>query len=158
MLAETKKIIPLLHTADYNAGTDTDSFKMHGDKATIILTFGAVTGNAVLKAYSGATAGAKTSVMPFKYALGGGAIAAASADVLAAWSTATASSGITLTAASYASHMAVLEIDAADMDTANDEEWLTLNISNAASAGIVHIVAVLDNPRYTGNRSETLLA
>ena len=64
MLAENAKIVPLLASANYGAGTDTDSFKMEGKKATIIMTFGSVTGDAVLKAYSGATAGAKTSALP----------------------------------------------------------------------------------------------
>ena len=61
MLAEDKKIIPLLKSANYGAGVDMDSFKAEGHDVTLILTFGAVTGNAVLKVYSGATAGTKTS-------------------------------------------------------------------------------------------------
>jgi hypothetical protein len=157
MLAETAKIIPLLTTADFNNGTDTDSFKMLGDSATIIFTFGAVTGNAVLKVYSGATEGAKTSALPFRYAYGGAAIGSDSSDVLTDWGSATASSGLTLTGTTYTTRMAVVHVDASAMDTANSEEWLTLNISNAASAGIVHVVAVLENPRISGNQSTTLL-
>lgn len=158
MISEDKKIIPLLASADYSAGVDMDSFKMEAAKATVILTFGAVTGNAVLKVYSGATAAAKTSSLAFKYAYGGGAIGASSADVLSAWGDATASSGLTLTAATYGSKMAVLEFNSAAMDVNNNEEWITVNISSAASSGIMHAVAVLDKPRYSGNRSATLLA
>jgi hypothetical protein len=158
MLSEDKKIIPLLASANYGAGADSDSFKAYGDKVTLILTFGSVTGDAVLKVYSGATAGAKTSSLPFKYAYGGGAIGAASADYLTAWADATASSGLTLTAATYGSKMAVIEFNTAAMDVANAEEWITVNISSAASSGILHMVAVLDKPRYSGNRSATLLA
>lgn len=158
MLAEDKKIIPLLASANYGAGVDTDSFKAFGDKVTLILTFGSVTGNAVLKVYSGATAAAKTSSLPFKYAYGGGSIGSSSADYLSAWGSATASSGLTLTAATYTSKMAIIEFNTAAMDIANAEEWVTVNISNAASSGILHMVAVLDKPRHTGNRSATLLA
>jgi hypothetical protein len=158
MLAEKEKIIPLLASADYGAGVDMDSFKLMGKSATVIMTFGAVTGNAVLKVYSGATAGTKSSSLPFKYAYGGGAIGASSADVLTAWGDASASSGLTLTAATYGSKMAVLHFNAAAVDTANDEEWITVNISSAASSGIMHAVAVIENPRYAGNRSATLLA
>lgn len=158
MLSEDKKIVPLLASANYGAGVDMDSFKMFAGKATIIMTFGAVTGNAVLKVYSGATAGTKSSSLPFKYAYGGGAIGASSADVLSAWGNATASSGLTLTAATYGSKYAVLEFNSAAVDVANAEEWSTVNISSAASSGIMHAVAVLDRPRYSGNRSSTLLA
>jgi hypothetical protein len=158
MISETNKIIPLLKSANYGAGADMDSFKMEGHAASLILTFGAVTGNAVLKVYSGATAGAKTSAMPFKYAYGGGAIGAASADVLTAWADAVAASGLTLTGATYGSKMAVLHFNAASADVANAEEWITVEISSAASSGILHAVAVIENPRYSGNRSTTLLA
>lgn len=158
MFSETEKIIPLLASANYGAGVDSDSFKALGGKVTLILTFGSVTGDAVLKVYSGATAGAKTSSLPFKYAYGGGSIGAASADYLSAWADATGSSGLTLTGTTYTSKMAIIEFNTAAMDTANAEEWITVNLSSAASSGILHMVAVLDNPRYTGNRSATLLA
>lgn len=158
MSAETNKIIPLLASADYGSGVDMDSFKMFAHQATVILTFGAVTGNAVLKVYSGATAGTKSSSLPFKYAYGGGSIGAASADKLSAWADATAASGLTLTGTTYGSKMAVLQFNAAAMDIANAEEWITIEVSSAATSGILHAVAVLDNPRYSGNRSDTLLA
>jgi len=156
-LAEEKKVVPLLNSADYGAGVTMDSINMENfHRADVIVTFGAITGNAVLKVYSGATAAALTSAMAFDYALAGGTIGSSSADVLAANATATAASGITLTAASYASTMLVLSIDASEMDVANGEEWLSLSISNAASSGIAHAVAVLE-PRYTSDRSATAL-
>jgi len=158
MISEDKKIIPLLASADYGAGVDMDSFKMLAHRCTVIMTFGSVTGDAVLKVYSGATAGTKSSSIPFNYAYGGGSIGAASADYLSAWGSATASSGLTLTAGTYGSKMAVLEFNSQALDLANNEEWVTINISSAASSGIMHAVAILDNPRYSGNRSTTLLA
>ncbi len=161
MFSETLKIVPVIKTTDYNAGVDADSINMrHYHKCTYILTFGAITGDAVLTVNSGATDGAKTSALTFHYALGGAAIgtavagSTASCDVLAADATAAT---LTLTAATYANKMLVIEIDAKAMDLANGEEWLTLSLSDAADAGILHAVAILE-PRYTGNRSATALA
>jgi polyribonucleotide nucleotidyltransferase len=135
-----------------------DSINMKNyHKATIIMTFGSVTGDAVLKAYSGATAAAKTSAIPFQYAITEATIGSSSGDVLGSTGTAVAASGLTLTAASVGSAMVVVEIDAAAMDIANAEEFLTLNVSNAASSGIMHAVAILE-PRYKGNTSPTALA
>jgi len=157
-LAEEKKIVPLLNTADYSAGVSMDSINMKNyHKATIILTFGAITGDSVLKFYSGATAAATTSELSFRYAIGGAAIASANADVLAATATAEAASGVTLTAATYQNKMLVLEIDASEMDVNNAEEWLTLVLDETATAGICHAVAVLES-RYSGNQSVTALA
>jgi hypothetical protein len=122
-------------------------------KATFLLTFGAITGDAVLTVNSGATDGAKTSALTFHYALGSAVIGSANCDVLAAW---TSAATLTLTAATYQNKMLVIEIDASAMDTANDEEWLTLALSSAASAGILHAVAVLE-PRYPSGQSITAL-
>lgn len=157
-LAEEKKIVPILNSADYGAGVSMDSINMKNHhRACLILTFGAITGDAGLKIYSGATAAAATSACAFDYAIGGAAIASASADYLAAATTATAASGITLTAGTYASKMLVIEVDSTKMDMANGEEWLTAVIDSSGSSGICHAVAVLE-PRYTGNRSATATA
>ena len=157
-LAEYKKIVPILNSANYGAGVTLDSINMKNHhRACIVMTFGAVTGNAGLLVYSGATVAAMTSTMIFDYAIGSAAIAAASADVLGSTTTAVAASGMTLTAASVGSAMVVLEIDASKMDLANNEEWLTLIIDGAASSGICHAVAILD-PRYKANQSVTATA
>ena len=157
-LAEEKKIVPVLNSTDYGAGVTLDSINMKNHhRATFILTFGAITGNAGMILYSGATAAAATSTCAFDYAIGGAAIASASADVLAAKTTATAASGMTLTAATYASKMLVIEADASNMDVANGEEWLHLVIDGSASSGICHAVAILE-PRYTSDKSVTALA
>ena len=159
--AETFKIVPVLYTADYNNGVDFDSINMANySHACFVIGFGSVTGDAVLTVNSGATNAAKTSALTFKYALGGAAIgtavagSTASCDVLAATST---SDALTLTGTTYANKMLVVELDAAAMDTENSENWLTANISDAASAGIAYAFAIL-YPRYTGNRSVTALA
>lgn len=160
-LAEELKIVPIMATTDYNNGVVGDSINMAGfHRATYIILFGAITGDAILTVNSGATNAAKTSAMTFHYALGGAAIgtavagSASSCDVLAADAT---SAALTLTAATYANKMLVVDVDASDMDVANEENWLTLDIDATASAGIAYIIAILE-PRQTGNRSVTCLA
>lgn len=145
-LAKLLKFVPILNTADYNNGVDGDSINMaKGLRVTIILMFGAITGDAILKLFSGATDGAKTSALTFKYAVGSAIVGAATADVLATQAT---SAALTLVAATYANKMLVLEIDTPQFDTANNEEWLTLEIGAEASAGICHAVALVE-PRYS---------
>lgn len=149
------KVVPVMATADYNNGVDGDSINMKNYlRATFVLTFGAITGDAALTVNSGATNGAKTSALTFHYALGGAAIGSADCDVLAEDAEAAT---LTLVAATYANKMLVVEVDAVKMDVANGENWLTLALSADASAGICHITAYLV-PRYTGNRSESALA
>lgn len=156
-LAEKYKIVPLLTSANTGAGTDLDSINMKGaHKATIIFTNGATSGSAVLKIYSGATEGAKTSALPFRQAYGGAAIGADSSDVLSAWANVVAASGLTLASGTYGTKMQVFEIDASDMDIANGENWLTGEISAAGTSGITHAVAILEM-RYKENRAATVL-
>ena len=157
MLAEQKHIVPLLTSANTGSGVDCDSINMKGfHKATIIFTNGATSGSAVLKIYSGADEGAKTSLMPFKHAYGGAAVGSDSSDYLSAWADVVAASGLTLASATFSSKMQVFEIDASDMDIANGEEWLTAEISAAGTSGITHAIAVLE-PRYKSNRAATVL-
>ncbi len=139
------KVVPVIKTADYNAGVDGDSINCgKARRVTFIMTFGAITGNAILKIYSGATDGAKTSALTFKYALGSAAIGSASCDVLGTEST---SAALTLTGTTYADKMMIVEVDMQFMDADNNEEWLTMEISADASAGILHVVALVE-PRY----------
>ena len=152
---EIFKVVPVMASDDINAGVDADSINMKNfHRATFIMTFGTLSGNAVLTVNSGATDGEKTSALTFNYALGSAAIGAASCDVLAAG---TAAATLTLTAATYTDKMLIVEVEAAAMDLANEEEWLTLSLSDAASSGTCDVVAILE-PRYTGNCSGTALA
>jgi len=156
MISEDKKIVPLLASANTGSGVVLDSFKALGSRVTVIVTNGVVTGDAVWTVWSGATAAAKTSAVPFKIAVGGGAIGAANADVLAAWTDVATTH--TFTGTTYTTKMAILEIDVSAMDANNSEEWLTIDISSAGTNGITHAVAILDKPRYSENMSATLLA
>ena len=154
-LAEEKKIVPLLNSADTGAGVSMDSINMKGfHRAAIIITFGAMSGNAVLTVNSGATDGATTSALTFDYAYGGAAIGSANCDVVTA---STSAATLTIAAATFADKMLILEVDGSDMDVANGENWLTVAISAAGTSAVVHAVAILE-PRYTGNRSLTATA
>lgn len=159
-LAEEKKIVPILASEDTGAGVDMDSINMSGyHRATIIITMATIVGDAVLKVYSGATDGTKTSALTFHYAFGTADIgtytnATTAADILNADAT---SAALTLTGTAYDDTMLIVEVDASDMDLANSEEWLTVEISSAGTSGFMHAVAILE-PRYTDNVSKSALA
>lgn len=141
------KIIPLLKSTDFTGGVDGDSINMgKGTRCTFVITFGTITGNGgVLKVYSGATNASKDSALTFKYAYGSAAMGSASADVLG---TTVEAATLTLTATTFTNMLLVIEVDAAQMDTANNEEWLTLEIAAGATNGIAHGIAIVE-PRYS---------
>jgi hypothetical protein len=141
------KFVPIGKSTDFTGGLIGDSINMaKAHRATFLITFGTITGNGgILYVYSGATDAAQTSALTFKYALGSAVLGSASADVLG---TETTSAALTLTAATYSNKLLVVEVDTADMDTANGEEWLTLVIGAGATNGIAHIVAAVE-PRYS---------
>lgn len=145
-LASMFKFVPIINSADINAGLDSDSINMgKAHRVLIALMFGTLSGDAVLTLYSGATDGAKTSALTFRYALGSAAVGSASADVLGSQ---TAVATLTLTAATYSNKLLLIELEADQMDTNNDEEWLTLSLSDAAASGICHALAIVE-PRYS---------
>lgn len=148
MLAETHKIVPLLTSANIGASTDSDSFKVsEANWITVICLCGAFTGDGTFSFNSGATNAAKTNAVPFKHALASAAIGATTADVLAAWTAASTTAAITCT-----TKMVVMEIDPADI-TAGD---LYLTMTAAATAGILHAVAIIQ-PRYATGQSGTVV-
>jgi len=157
-LAEEKKIVPLTLNTSYSGGViSMDSINMKGyHRADILILCGGVVGDSLLKAYSGATAAALTSTMVFDYAHAGGAIAAASADVLGSTTTAVAATGATMTAATVTEALTIVSVEASNMDVANGEEWLTMTIDSTASSGEITAIAILE-PRYTSNKSATAL-
>ena len=143
-LSETHGIVYLVKPADHqSAGIDGDSFNIgRANWATVVLQFGAVTGNAVLTVNTGASAGTKTTAETFTYRLASGDQAAASADLFGATST---SAALTLTAATYDNKTLIVEIDPATLTDA--QPWVTINLSDAASELFVSGVAILQ-PRY----------
>ena len=164
MFAEEYKIVPVGKELAMDTNTKyTDSINMKGfHKATFIITFNTIaSGNNILTVTSGADVDTYTSNLYFNYALGGAVVgtavadSTASADVLADWTNAAT---LTLTAATYTNKVLVVEVDAASMDIANGEEWLSLVFTySATTTGNASVIAILE-PRYKSNRSPTCLA
>jgi hypothetical protein len=156
-LAERKKIVPIGFYEDINADYACDSINMKNfHKATFLVAIHATTTSACyIKLYSGATDGALDSALTFRYAYGSAAQGAASCDVLGAEST---SSNLSFAATTKDDYMLIIEIDASEMDVANQEEWLTLKFldSDTGLTGNVSVFAILE-PRYTKNVSPTAL-
>ena len=156
-LPEEKKIVPVMTYADISSTVYTDSINMKNyHRCTFLFILHALGGaSAELTINSGATDAACTSALTFHYAFGGAAVGSADCDVLAADAT---SAGLTLTYGSYSGFALVAEVNAADMDVANGENWLTGKITTASSVtGRVSCFAILE-PRYTGNCSASALA
>lgn len=145
-LSEELKKVPILASADINAGADSDSINMtmyHA--ASFDIVFGpsyAGASGAVVKLYSGATVGAKTTAMTFNYRYGGAAIKSANADVLTTEAT---SAALTCATATFASRLLTIEVDAAQMTAGHS--WLTIEIGGEADAGECVIMAHL-YPRF----------
>lgn len=157
---ENYKVVPVASDTDLNgsATNDCDSINMKNfHRATFLVNFQTLAGaNTYVKCYSGATNGARTSALTFRYAFMGAAAAGANCDVLAAWAT---SNNLTVAHGTYDNYMLVVDIDASEMDVANDETWLTLTIedTDTGATGNASVVAILE-PRYSNARSVTALA
>ena len=154
--AERFKVVPVGHALDLSSTVDTDSINMKGyHKAVFIITIDTLgTASSVLTVNSGATDGAIDSALYFDYAFGSAAIGSASCDVLAATTNAAT---LTITYGTYSDYMLVVEVDGSNMDTANEEEWLTLRFTDPGTAtGTVDVIAIL-YPRYPSNQSVTAL-
>lgn len=158
-LPEKFKFVPIVNDLPLTANpTVLDSINMKNyHRATIIIqthTLGG--GDPVLTCLSGISDGAKTSTLYFKYAFAGTTVLGATSDVLAADSVLV--NTLTVAHATYDNWMLIVEVDAAAMDMANQEEWLTLNFADGgATTGNVTALAILE-PRYSQARSVTALA
>lgn len=155
-ISEALHLIPLIESKDYGtAGIDSDGVHMGKDLhgLTAVFTFGVVTGNSTLKVYEGATTGAKTTALAFKYRLGNGDYKAANADVLGAF-TSVASTGLLLTAATFDHRMVTVEVDSDQMT--DGYPWLVFEIDNVANPLNVAAVGV-GQARYPGQTQPTTL-
>jgi len=143
MFSMEKKIIPILSSANINAGVDCDSVDMQGVKsATFLCVFGpsyAGAAGAILKLYEGASHGTKTTAKTFNYRYGGAAIKAANADVLTSVAT---SAALQIATATLVSCILVIELNA---DQITDGcRYLTLEVGAEADAGELAVIAILD--------------
>src|SRR5574340_736458 len=136
------KPVPLLRSADINAGVDADSIDMSQVKhAMFLLSFGACAGAAgpIINVFEGATHGTKTTAKTFNYRYGGAAAGSADADVYTAWAT---SAALQIATATLANRLLLIELDAADLT--DGMRYLTVEIGAEADSGVLHIDAILD--------------
>jgi hypothetical protein len=162
-LAEKYKVALVASALDLNSGATQVTKGINMSKyhrCTFLIDVGTMgVANTTLKAYSGAADAALTSALAFKYSYGGatsiwGSVGTSS-DVLAAETTVVAATGLVIVQATYPNYMLVVEVDACIMDTANKEEFLMLEFTDAGGAtGLVSVFAVME-PRYSGNASAT---
>lgn len=147
--SERYHILPLTESADVTTnGVDTQSVnigKFH--ELCFLLNFGAVTANDALKVYVGAADATKTTAVAFKYRLAAADTGAASSDTFGAF-TDVASSGLTLTAATFDHKTVTVEVDAQAIS--DDTPWVTLEIAGSATTQNISIVAIA-RPRYASN-------
>lgn len=136
---------------DYQAGIDGESINTkYSTHVAFLLQFGALTGDAVLSIYSGASDGTKTTQETFYYRLAEAAQGSASADVFGAESSGTT---LTLTAATYQNKLLLVEIPVGTIT--DGQPWLTLNLSAAADALNASCVAMLMGHRYPSYQPPT---
>lgn len=154
------QIIPLLSPADYQAGSqDLDSINMGLlSKVLILIQTGVITGNdAVIKLYSGATAGTKTTELAFKYRLSGADTGSASADVFGA-RTAIAAGASGLVFSSAASwDTRVIEIEFMADQMTDGHEWLTVETDDGSASALFLAAIAVGFPRYDGDTHTTAL-
>ncbi|MGE3840056.1 MAG: hypothetical protein AB7I50_00570 [Vicinamibacterales bacterium] len=152
--------IPLLAPADYQAGAqDLDSINMGRLHAVrIIIQMGAITGNdPVIKVYTGATAGTKTTEMAFKYRLSTVDSPAASADVFGA-RTAIAAGGTGLTFADSGDYnLRTLEIDVMADQMPDGHDWLTVETDDGSASALFLSAVAIGAPRYAQDTALTAL-
>lgn len=142
--SENMGLVYILKPGDHQAGVDGDSFSMAKYRHFLIgLLTAVLTGDAVLKVYSGATAGTKTTAETFRYRLADGDQGAATADTFGDWAS---SAALTLTAATYDNKQLIIEMDSNQLT--EGQPWVTLEISAAADAFNAAAYALLCEPRY----------
>jgi len=154
------QVIPLLAPADYQAGSqDFDSINMGRlHKVDIVITFGVITGNdPVIKLYSGATAGTKTTELAWKYRKSNADTPAASADVFGS-RTSVATGGTGLTFADSGDYNArTLWIEFMSDQMTDGEEWLTVETDDGSASALFMAAIAIGWPRYGGDTHLTAL-
>ena len=152
-ITERFGIVSAFEPKDWEAGGDSESIKLdkYGHLA-LVFTFGALTGDAVLKVYSGVTA-AKTTSLAFKYRLSDADYKATNNDQFGDEASAVAADGLTLTAATYDHRTLVVEVDASDIT--DTHIYITAELSAAASVALASAVGILTQPRYSANDMPT---
>lgn len=151
--SEQNIVVYPLKPGDHNAGVDGDSINS-GKVFRVIymIALAALTGDAVLKLFSGATAGTKTTAETFRYRVADAVQGSATADTFAAWAT---SAALTLTAATYQNRMLIVEIDSDELT--DGQQWQTLEIGSEASAFNAAVCA-MGAPRHEAVSPPTVIS
>lgn len=152
-LCEVIKKAMVLEPEDHAAGVDGDSICLkNGQHLTLTFLFGELTGDSVLKIYEGASDGAKTSALTFAYRATSTDLKNAGGDTLGDEAT---SAALPLTAATFEDRMLVVEIDAEQLTDGYD--WVTVELSDAASELFVSCEAEVSMLRYAGETPPTII-
>ncbi len=152
--------IPLLVPADYQAGSqDFDSINMGVlHKVDILIMFGVITGNdAVFKLYSGATAGAKTTELAFKYRKSSADSPATLADVFGARAAiAAGATGLTLSTAT-AWDLRTVWIEMMSDQLAEGHDWLTVESDDGSASALFMSAIAIGWPRQGSDTANSAL-
>lgn len=147
--SERFKVSALTESADVtSAGVDAYSVhmgKLHG--GCWLVNFGSITADDALKVYVGASQGTKTTAVAFSYRLAAADTKAALSDTFGAF-TAVASTGLTLTAATFDHKLVIVEVDSQAI--ADATPYVTLEIAGSATTQNVSIVFI-GEARAAGN-------
>lgn len=147
--SERFKITALTESADVTTN-GVDSYSVHMGKVhegCFLLNFGAVTADDALKVYVGASQGTKTTAVAFKYRLAAADTKAALSDTFGAF-TDVASTGLTLTAATFDHKLVIVEIDSQAI--ADATPFVTLEIAGSGTTQNISIVFI-GSPRAASN-------
>lgn len=147
--SEQFKMMALTESADVTTnGVDSKSVhfgRIHS--GCFQLNFGAITADDVLKVYVGAATATKTTAIAFKYRLAAADTKSALSDTFGAF-TDVASTGLTLTAATFDHKMVIVEIDSQAIS--DSTPWVTIEIAGSATTQNVSITFIGD-ARDIGN-------
>ena len=147
--SEQFKIAALTESADVTTN-GVDSYSVNMGKLHLgcwLINFGAVTADDALKVYVGAAQGSKTTAVAFSYRLAAADTKAALSDTFGSL-TAVASTGLTLTAATYDHKLVIVEVDSQAI--ADATPYVTLEIAGSATTQNVSIVFI-GEPRFSSN-------
>lgn len=152
---ETFHPIYVIEPKDYgSAGIDGESIDMSLlNRVAIEIDFGAITGNSILKFYAGATPGTKTTALAFSYRFADADYKVAGGDGLGD-ATAVASTGLTLTAATFDHRRVIVEFENNAMP--DGKKWLVTEIDATATVMLASANAWGD-PRYAANDGPTVV-
>lgn len=143
--SETFHLVPGLKSADHTAASDSDSINMGlVESLAALIQFGDMSvGSPIVKVYSGATAGTKTTAETFRYKLSPQPAKTAGSDVWA--SGFLTSAALTITFDTDDDKLLVIEVESAEMTAG--QPWLTIEVGAEATVQ-QHAIVFICRPRY----------